>query len=258
MGVGDRAYDREPEPRPGAGAGARRLGTMEAVEDELALLDGNARAVVLDDEADAVAGSALDAHTHQSALLVCVVDRVCNEVAQGLGEAIGIGAEDARRHDTQLKAARREQAHPVPQLGHVGAEIDRFAAQELRLLALGEQQQVIDQAADPGDLSPREALDAANLRGGRCFLGGQHFELAANHGQRRAKLVRGVGEECSLSRERLGETVQHVVEGVGQHLQLVSLGAHVVDAGVQVAGVHARGHGGHPAQRSRHTVADQV
>ena len=163
MGVGDRAYDREPEPRPGAGAGARRLGTMEAVEDELALLDGNARAVVLDDEADAVAGSALDAHAHQSALLVRVVDRVCNEVAQGLGEAIGIGAEDARRHDTQLKAARREQAHPVPQLGHVGAEIDRFAAQELRLLALGEQQQVIDQAADPGDLSPREALDAANL-----------------------------------------------------------------------------------------------
>ena len=93
---------------------------------------------------------------------------------------------------------------------------------------------------------------------GGFALGGEHFELAADHRQRRAQLVRGVGDERALARERLGEAVEHVVEGVGEHPHLVALRPGVVDARVQVAGVDARGDRRHPPQRPRDARADQI
>ena len=57
----------------------------------------------------------------------------------------------------------------------------------------------------------------------------QHLELAADHRQRRAQLVRGVGDERALTGERLGQPVEHVVEGVGEHRDLVALAAGLVD-----------------------------
>ena len=83
----------------------------------------------------------------------------------------------------------------------------------------------------------------------RALLRGEHFQLAADDGQRRAQLVRGVGDERALAGERVGQAIEHVVEGVGQHAHLVALAAGVVDARVQVAGVDARRHGRHAAQR---------
>ncbi len=63
--------------------------------------------------------------------------------------------------------------------------------------------------------------------------------------------MRGVGDERALAGERVGEAVEHVVEGVGQHPHLLALALDVVDARVQVAGVHLRGDRGHPPQRAR-------
>ena len=69
------------------------------------------------------------------------------------------------------------------------------------MLGLGEQQQVVDQPADAGDLALHVLLGAAHVVGGRVLLGGQHLELAADHRDRRAQLVRGVGDELALALE---------------------------------------------------------
>ena len=138
-----------------------------------------------------------------------------------------------------------------------GSQLDRLQAQELRLLGLGEHQEVVDEAGDAGDLRLHEALHASHLLAGGLLLGGQHLELAADHRQRRAQLVRGVGHERALARERVGEAVEHVVEGVGEHPHLLALALDVVDARVQVAGVHLRGHRGHPPQRAREARTDR-
>ena len=89
-------------------------------------------------------------------------------------------------------------------------------------------------------------------------MGGQHFELAADHGQRRAQLVRRIGYERALARERVGQAVEHVVERLGQDRHLVARFGGDVDARMQIAGVDARRHAGHPAQRSRDACADEV
>ena len=89
-------------------------------------------------------------------------------------------------------------------------------------------------------------------------LGGEHLELAADHGQRRAQLVRCVGHERALAGERFGEPVEHVVEGVGEHSHLVAAAAHLVDARVQLARVDLRGDRGHAPQRTRDAGADQI
>ena len=70
--------------------------------------------------------------------------------------------------------------------------------------------------------------------------------------------MRGVGDERALARERVGEAVEHVVEGVGEHPHLLALTARVVDARVQVAGVDARRDRRHPPQRPRDARADQI
>ena len=75
--------------------------------------------------------------------------------------------------------------------------------QELLLFGLGEQQQVVDQAGDSGDLGLHEALDAPHLLDRGVLLGAEHLELAADHRQRGAQLVRGVGDERALAGERL-------------------------------------------------------
>ena len=67
--------------------------------------------------------------------------------------------------------------------------VDHLGAQEIGLLGLREQQQIVDEPADPRDLGLHESLDAADLLLGGVVLRGQHLELAADHGQRRAQLV---------------------------------------------------------------------
>ena len=129
-----------------------------------------------------------------------VLDCVADEVAQRLCEPVGVGAQRARGNRTELEAARREQAHPIPQLLHEERQIDRLDAQELRLLGLGQQQQIVHEPADPRDLSLHQALDAAHLLDRGVGLGREHLELTADHRQRRAQLMRGVGDERALRR----------------------------------------------------------
>ena len=52
----------------------------------------------------------------------------------------------------------------------------------------------------------------------------QHLEVGARAGQRRAQLVRGVGDEAPLRRARLLDRGQHGVEALGEAAQLVLAG----------------------------------
>ncbi len=77
--------------------------------------------------------------------------------------------------------------------------------------------------------------------------------------------VSGVRSSCEASATKARcpakasvEPVEHVVEGVGEHLDLLALAARVVDPRVQVARIDARRDGGHPAQRAREARAEQV
>jgi hypothetical protein len=66
-------------------------------------------------------------------------------------------------------------------------------------------QQIVDQTADPRDLRLHQALDPGDLLARGLRLGREDFELPADHGQRCAELVRGVGDELALPCERVGE-----------------------------------------------------
>ena len=281
MGVGDRAHDREAEAGTAGGTVAGGVGAVETVEHPLALLDRDPWTVILDDEAHPfgpppTALGPLDVRTHRSAVTPLaraldvqahearsvtrppgVGDRVAQQVAQRLCEPVGVGEQRARGHLPELEAPRREQGRAAPQLLDEGLELDRLQAQELCLLGLGEHQEVVHEAGDAGDLCLHEALHAPHLLAGGLLLSGEYLELAADHGQRRAQLVRGVRDERTLARERVGETVEHVVEGVGEHPHLLALALDVVDPRVQVTGVHLRRHRGHPAQRAREARTDR-
>jgi hypothetical protein len=155
-------------------------------------------------------------------------------------------------------SASGEQAHPVPQLLYVAGQVDPLQPQRLCLLCPREQQQVVNQPADACDLRLHKPLDAPYLLPLWTLLSGQHFELAADHGQRRAQLVRGVGDERTLARECSGEAIEHVVKGVGHDLDLVALTADFVNARVQIPRVDPGSDGGHPPQRPRYAGTDRV
>ena len=84
----------------------------------------------------------------------------------------------------------------------------RVSSASIMLLGL------VDGPADPGG----HVLELLR-RPGR--LGQRHVDGGAHDGQRRAELVRGVGDELPLGGERAVQPVQHVIEGVGQFLELV-------------------------------------
>ena len=258
--VGDRAHDRQPQARPAGCAVARGVGAVEAVEDALALVERECPAPSSSTRKRTRSPpSALHAHAHQPRSASGVVDRVAHQVAQRLCEAVGVGAQRPVRDRAELEATARRAGSPRPTAPRTktGRSIDSMRRNSVcSVLASSSRSSTRRLIRAISACTRRSTRRTSSPRG--IALGGQHLELAADHRQRRAQLVRGVGDERALARERVGQTVEHVVEGVGQHRDLVALAARVVDARVQVAGVHARGHRGHPAQRARQARADQI
>ena len=60
----------------------------------------------------------------------------------------------------------------------------------------------------------------SQLRGVAVFSQG-HLELGLQHGQRHPQLVAGVGEERPLALEAVLETVEHLVQGGAQPVDLI-------------------------------------
>ena len=74
------------------------------------------------------------------------------------------------------------------------------------------------------DFLQRAAQPLAPLGRQGGFLD-EAFEFAAQHGQRRAQLVRGIGHEAPRVLEGLIQALDHVVERDGQALQFVARSA---------------------------------
>jgi len=189
VGLGDRAHDGQAESGAAARSGATGVGAVEALEHALAFVRGYSRPVIGHDEADPVRRQRPHVEVYEPLAFGGVLDRVAREVPKRLRQAVGVRVQRAVGEDTELEPAICGQAEAVPQIGDERAQIDGFDAQEIRPLRLGQDEQVVDQPADAGDLGPDEALDAGHLGRGRILLGGEHLELAADHGQRRAQLV---------------------------------------------------------------------
>ena len=75
----------------------------------------------------------------------------------------------------------------------------------------------------------------------------EHLDLRPQDRQRRAQLVRRVGDEVALARERALQPCEHPVEGAGQHADLAA-GADAPGAQREVAGVDGRRDVGHAPQ----------
>ena len=113
--------------------------------------------------------------------------------------------------------------HRVGVAHRVGADalqVDRLRPQRPAPVQLGQQQEVLDQAAHPGRLllDPLERLAPPGLVGEAAPP--QQLGVAPDGGERRAQLVRGVGHELAqalLGGRLLGEGPldlgQHLVEG---------------------------------------------
>ena len=172
-------------------------------------------------------------------MLIGVLDRVAGEVPQRLSEPVRIGVQRPVGDRPELEPAIRGQAHAVPDVRDERAHVDLLGAQEVGPLGLGEHQQVVDEPRDPRDLGQHQPLDAIQLGARRVLLGGEHLELPADDRERRAQLVRSVGDERALAGERLGETVEHPVERLGQDPDLVAAVVRDLHPRPQIAGIDA-------------------
>ena len=99
--VGDRAHDGQAEAGAALRPAAGRIGAVEALEHPLALGGGDAGSVVDDREKQPPGAGFLDLEPDQTGGFP---DRVGGQVAQGLGEPIGIGEQRAVRERRRARS----------------------------------------------------------------------------------------------------------------------------------------------------------
>jgi hypothetical protein len=106
-------------------------------------------------------------------------------------------------------------------------------------------------------LGGEHALVGREQRGEvRVRVGERDLDQGSLAGQRRAQLVRGVGDKLTLRLERSVEPRKQVIEGVPEFLELV-LGAVEGQALVQTGGGDPSGRAGDGPDRSQHPAGNQ-
>ena len=187
-----------------------------------------------------------------------VLDQVAREALQQAGVA-----EDRCRGTGQL--------HLELSFGHLGRhgaegglndplELDPFPQGQPvdpQAVAAGEQQQAVDQPVSPDagisyDLRCRPQLVDPGRR-----ICQRDVDLGAHDGKGRTQLVTRVGHEPALGVEGGLEPAEHVVEGVGESLELV-LRSGQVDPCIEALHGQALRGGGDLLQRTQHAPGDQV
>ena len=135
-----------------------------------------------------------------------------------------------------------------------GGQIDLVVDGESALVSREDEQRgdellgVVDGGADVG-------RHAAEVGGGAVGVVEYDVDGCAHDGERGAQLVGGVGDEPPLAVEGALEPVEHVVEGLGQLVELVAWSAQR-DPCRQVAFRRGAGGGGDPVQRAQHAPGD--
>ena len=251
-----RSRGRSPGPRPAppSRAGARGVGAVEAVEHAVALLGRDAGPVVLDGDLIQPRGRAADAQRARARPGAVCSTALRARLRSDLGEAVRVGAQRPLGHRRRARSGgRRSGVSAVEQLGRRTGRSStsrrtQRARPRRRARAAGGRRRAAPCARSrcARGASTRRTSSARDAR-----LAREHLELAADHGQRRAQLVRGVGDEAALAREGVLEPVEHVVEGVGEHAHLVRAGRAVPIRGERSPPSTARRGARHPPQRPR-------
>ena len=84
------------------------------------------------------------------------------------------------------------------------------------LVGPGEEEHVVDQPLHPLDLPGDDLGRRRQVTGGHALGTSQDLDLTADRGQRGSELVRGIRNERALTRERLLQPVEHVIERLGE------------------------------------------
>ena len=211
------ACDRQAEPR--AIAGFRRV---EALEDPPLDALRDARPFIGDGQLDA-AVDGVGGHGHLGAL-GGVREGIVEQDTGDLTHPLRVGAGDHR-------AARAAQLEPRavlvgarPELERdvagEGVEVDGVGLDDDRPgVELGEVEQVGGELGQPLDLLAHRVHELGPLLGARVLVLEQ-LDEAAEAEDRRAQLVRGVGDELFAGSVELGQAALHFVEGAGELAEL--------------------------------------
>ena len=151
-----------------------------------------------------------------------MIDGIVDEVAR----------EPVEQHRVARHLSRTEvERYAQPELGDVGgACVERAphrAGEVRRLVALDgplgprKHEQAVDQPLGALDGTAHDLGGGLELLPSRVRIVEGDVDLGADDGERRAQLVRGVGDELPLRLERDLQAIQHRVELVGEVLQLV-------------------------------------
>jgi len=218
MRLRDVADDRQPQ----SGASHRCVAaTVEALEDAIALVFRNARAVVLDFEADRIAGH--DAHG-DAAAAAAMRDGVVDEVGDQLAQQQRVAAHANRRWrrlvgDVDAALPRRRDQLQRRRLRQF-AEVDRrqtLVGADVRIGA-SQQQQLGQQAAQVGDAVAD--LDQRPAKQVVIVLAQRVLDLRSDLGERRPHLMRRVGDQLLPARLQHLDAAGVVVESGEQRRHL--------------------------------------
>ena len=137
-----------------------------------------------------------------------VLHRVVREVHHGLGQALPVAEDHPAADPVEAPAARGERGRLREQLVREELEVDPLAAEEVRMLGLGEQLEVVDDPADPVEL----VEDERGRRPPLLRVVPEELQVASTYRQRVAELVARVLDELPLALEDGLESVEHRVE----------------------------------------------
>src|SRR5436309_3304382 len=115
MGLDDRTRDREAETAPAAPPASREVCPVKAVEDSRPFFGGNPRTVIVDSDSYPP-GPGAGRHPHQT-IGARVPNRVLDEIAEYLGEAVAVRQEPPARHRLHLHAPAGAATDPLRGLG---------------------------------------------------------------------------------------------------------------------------------------------
>ena len=229
----------------------RRRPAGEPLEHHVALFLGDADAVVVDRDLHPSARTdRRQLHARRAAVLDRIGDRVVNRQPQPGGQADDDHRRRGHQRDVEVGVdAHRVVGGAVEQLG----DVDRHVVVGCRQLALRKPFQRAEGGLDAGLGSDDVVEHLFALLVGQVE-GGQHLEVGAHRGQRRAQLVRGHRGEVARRRQgRLGavllvpDALQHALDRLGD-LDGLGGAAHL-DVGRFVAGVDLPGLLRQPLQR---------
>ncbi len=120
------------------------------------------------------------------------------------------------------------------------------------MLCAGQDQEGFEQPVGSVQLRAQSAGQRHGLHRSRLGLGQRDVQCGPHRGQRRAQLVRGVGDEPALRFERDLQPFQQAVDGVAKLLQLVfrALNGQPLVQVVLGDALRRRGHLAHRAKRA--------